>query len=116
MHIRDLVTLGMLIVLLVGCGPRNPPLDQDVEANVQKNLHLVAEGTNQELTFKADRAGVIRVYDFQKGDYLYTGPMKAGEQFRLIPDSDHAMINKQPVYLDHATNRFDEYRLYFMSQ
>jgi len=99
-----------------GCGPAAaPPPNEQATENVDNNLRLVGSGINTPLNFKADHAGVIRVYDFQKGDYLYSGPLKAGDQFTLNPEADYATLNKQPVFLDHATNRYDEYRLYFMT-
>ena len=90
--------------------------DDEVTANVDRNLRLVDSGTNKLLKFKADHPGLIRLYDVQKGEYLYTGEWKAGDQFALEPVADHAMINKEPAYLAHATNRYDEYQLYFLNQ
>ena len=112
----------VLIVLtagwtIQGCSnSANHPAPDDITANVDQNLRLVAHGSNKPLTFKADHAGLIRLYDVQKGDYLYSGALKPGDQFVLEPETDHAMINKQPAYLDHATNRYDEYHLYFLNQ
>lgn len=100
-----------------GCGgAAPPPPDDEVAANVNRNLRLVDSGINKQLKFKADHAGEIRVYDVQKQENLYTGQMKAGDQFVLEPVADHAMLNKDPAYLEHATNRYDEYQLYFMNQ
>jgi hypothetical protein len=104
-------------ILLTGCSqPVGAAPDEQVTSNVEKNLRLVASGTNMPLTFKADRPGTLRVYDFQNDQYLFTGALKAGDQFTLVPQADHATVNKEPVFLEHATNRYDEYRLYFMGQ
>lgn len=112
------VCVALLSVnLLSGCSqPSAAPPDEQVTSNVEKNLRLVASGTNMPLTFKADRPGTLRVYNFRTGEYLYTGTLKAGEQFTLVPQADYATLDKQAVFLDHATNRYDEYRLYFMGQ
>jgi hypothetical protein len=112
-----LLVLPGLCWLTGGCGnPASPPLDSDVAANVNRNLRLVDSGTNKQLKFKADHPGLIQLYDVQKNEFLYTGELKAGDQFVLEAVSDHAMVNKQPVYLEHATNRYDEYQLFFLNQ
>ncbi|HSZ55888.1 MAG TPA: hypothetical protein VK797_09520 [Tepidisphaeraceae bacterium] len=112
-----LAALPALSCMMGGCSHAvSPKPDDEVTANVDRNLRLVDSGTNKKLKFKADHAGLIRLYDVQKGEYLYNGELKAGDQFALEPVADHAMINKEPAYLEHATNRYDEYQLYFLNQ
>jgi hypothetical protein len=110
------VLAGLGLIWMTGCASPPPPDNSDIAANVGKNLRLVDSGANKTLKFKADHPGLIRVYNVQKQDYLYSGALNAGDQFTLEPNSDHAMINKNPAYLDHATNKYDEYRLYFLNQ
>jgi hypothetical protein len=115
--ITAFVALAGTCCIMSGCtqSANRPPSD-DITSNVDRNLRLVDSGTNKRLKFKADKAGLIRLYDVQKQDYLYSGSLKAGDQFVVEPNSDHAMINKDPAYLEHATNTYDEYRLYFLNQ
>jgi hypothetical protein len=107
---------GLALICMLGCGSPPQSDNSDIAASVDKNLRLVDSGTNKTLKFKADHAGLIRVYDAQKQDFLYSGALKAGDQFVLEPNSDHATINKEAAYLIHATNKYDEYQLFFLNQ
>ena len=97
-----------------GCQPAN---DNSAAGNTRADdLRLMAKGTNQEIRFTADHPGTVYVNNFTAGDYLYTGPLAKGDVFILAPNSNHAVVNKQAVYLDHDTNAHDEYRLYFLNK
>jgi len=79
------------------------------------NLRMVAEGTNRELVFKADKPGMLIVNNFSHGGNLLTTHLKPGDEFKLLPNADHAMIGKTSIHLDYDTNTVDTYRLYFVN-
>lgn len=117
MHLRRICPLAALLALALmpGCQPSNNGTASNRPTRADE-LRLVASGTNREIRFTADQPGTIYVNNFTAGDYLYTGPLAKGETFVLPPNASRAMVNKNPVYLDHDTNTHDEYRLYFLNK
>ena len=113
MHlVRPLLYVSVL--LAVGC-KSTETAPESTGPNRADSLRLVAQGTNQELQFKANAPGEIIVSNFTAGDYLYKGPLKKGDVFVLPINSSRARLNKDWVNLDHDTNTRDEYRLYFLN-
>ena len=112
MRLKSTVLATMLALSTMACHSEQPTA---TDPNVAKNLHVVAEGKNKDLVFKATAPGTLIVNNFTQGGNLYTGHVNAGDQFTLPSNSDHALIGKQVVHLDYNTNIADTYRLYYLA-
>jgi len=112
--VRLKTTLLLTLLALAGVGCHT---DQPSETNpeIAKNLRVVAEGSNKDLVFKADKPGTIIVNDFSHGGNLYSGHLNAGDVFTLLSNADHATVGKQIVRLEYDTNPVDTYRLYYLN-
>ncbi|HEY8746649.1 MAG TPA: hypothetical protein VIM11_01660 [Tepidisphaeraceae bacterium] len=117
MHPPQVAILLALLTLftLAGCQGTTAPESINTSSPAE-NLRLVAQGTNTELKFKATQPGTLTASNFTTGEFLYQARLKAGDTFTLIPNSSHATLNKDTVYLAHDTNTRDEYRLHFLEQ
>jgi hypothetical protein len=109
-RLKTILLATLLAAVGAGCHTEQP-----TDNGMANNLRVVAEGKNQDLVFKADKPGTIIVNNFSQGGNLYTGHLAAGNEFRLLPNADHAMIGKNAVHLDYDTNPLDTYRLYFVN-
>lgn len=125
------MTLSRLIVISIcfGCmiGPgfgcqREEPIPNYTSGRPSANgpasesIPLVAEGRNAQLTYKAKHAGILDLYDPDSNQFLFQGPLAAGQQFVFEPASGRATIDKEPIDLDHPTNNRDNYQIFFVEK
>lgn len=110
-----LMMSAMLWLGPAGCGPTKPANNPNL-AGLGPDLREVAKAKGSRLEYKADRAGKLYLYDYDSDQFLYSGPIKAGETFVLEPASNRALLGTQPLDLDYPANAFDDYRLYLSAQ
>lgn len=120
---RQIVSISVLCLVCVaaGCQPAETIPNYTsgrpaVSVPAGDNVPLVAEGRNKQLSFKAKQAGTLDLYDPDANQFLFHGPLAAGQQFVFDPASGLATIDKERVDLDHVTNNRDNYQVFFSEQ
>jgi len=112
------ISLQCLVCVAAGCQPAETIPNYTsgrpaISGPAADNVPLVAEGRNKQLSFKAKQAGTLVLYDPDADQFLFQGPLAAGQQFVFEPASGLATIDKERVDLDHVTNDRDNYQVFF---
>lgn len=87
---------------------REPVVRDAIPASAQ----LVKEARGTDMAFRADRDGMIYLYDADRRQIVYAGRMRRGEQFVVNTEQDSVSLNGQTVF-DQPLNREGRYQLFF---
>jgi hypothetical protein len=81
-------------------------------ATVPKSSSIVREGRGEDLSFVADGAGTVYLYDVDGKTTLATHRVRKGQRFTVSPSSGKATVDGREVFTKSMSTK-KSYRLYF---
>jgi hypothetical protein len=114
--LRTFLSLGVITVLAVsnlggGCASNNKS-DADRPSRLPPGADVVAEG-NEKVKWTADMDGTVFVFDRDKNNIRYEGPVRRGEEIILQPDRDKIYIGDHNVYQGNL-EKHGYHKIYFI--
>lgn len=88
------------------------PFPETGGGTVPKSATIAREGRGEDLSFAADGAGTVYLYDVNARRVLATHRLKKGQRFTVSPSKGEAAVDGNTVFRRDLSNRAT-YRLYF---
>ena len=85
--------------------------DRPIASSADTKGRTVADGKGVR-SFAAPSDGTVRLYDTDRDELIYEGPLRRGQTFKVTPDDDKAEVDGDTVY-DRNLERDDRHRITF---
>jgi hypothetical protein len=117
---RTFLGLAAIVILATfnlggGCASDNQSdhrQDADQPYRIPQGADMVAEG-NEKVKWTADMDGTVFVFDRDKNNIRYTGPVRRGDDIILQPDRDKIYIGGRNVHQGNL-EKHSWHKIYFI--
>jgi len=117
---RTFLGLAAIVILATfnlggGCASDNKSehrQDVDQPYRIPQGADMVAEG-NEKVKWTADMDGTVFVFDRDKNNIRYTGPVRRGDDVIIQPDRDKIYIGERNVYQGNL-EKHSWHKIYFV--
>jgi hypothetical protein len=117
---RTFLGLAAIVILATfnlggGCASDNQNdhrQDVDQPYRIPQGADMVAEG-NEKVKWTADMDGTVFVFDRDKNNIRYTGPIRRGDDVIIQPDRDKIYVGDRNVYQGNL-EKHSWHKIYFV--